>query len=143
MFGGNFAPLGWMFCEGQLLPISENETLFNLIGTTYGGDGVNTFALPNLCGRAAVHQGQGTGLSPYVLGQVAGSESVTLTSGQVGSHAHALMASQQVGSAATPGRFHASCAVTRRPGAAGWSTGPWWRSGRRSRPRSARRPRSW
>ena len=101
--GFNFAPVGWLQCNGQTLPIAQFDVLFSLIGTTYGGDGVNTFALPNLCGRAAVHQGQGTGLAPYVLGQVAGSESVTLTSGQVGSHAHALMASQQVGSAATPG----------------------------------------
>jgi microcystin-dependent protein len=92
-----------MLCSGQTLPIDQFQALFALIGTTYGGDGVTTFALPNLCGRAAVHQGQGPGLSPYVLGQAAGSESVTLIAAQVGSHGHVLMASQQVGSVATPG----------------------------------------
>ena len=70
MFAGNFAPAGWMFCEGQLLPISEYETLFNLIGTTYGGDGQSTFALPDLRGRVPIHTGQGPGLSPYFQGQV-------------------------------------------------------------------------
>ena len=69
MFAGNFQPAGWMFCEGQLLPISENETLFNLIGTTYGGDGQATFGLPDLRGRALIHQGTGAGLSPYVMGE--------------------------------------------------------------------------
>ena len=83
MFGGNFAPAGWMFCSGQLLPISENETLFQLIGTTYGGDGQSTFALPNLQSRLPLHQGSG-----FVLAQVGGAESVTLTTNQIPSHSH-------------------------------------------------------
>jgi microcystin-dependent protein len=82
----NFAPLGWMFCDGQLLPISENETLFNLIGTTYGGDGQSTFALPDLRGRTIVHQG--TGLSTYIIGQTGGVEQVTLTQNQIPQHQH-------------------------------------------------------
>ena len=76
MFAGNFAPAGWMFCEGQLLPISQNETLFQLIGTTYGGDGQETFALPDLRGRAAIGVGQGSGLSEYGLAQTAGADQV-------------------------------------------------------------------
>jgi microcystin-dependent protein len=88
MFGGNFAPAGWMFCEGQLLPISENETLFNLIGTTYGGDGQSTFALPDLRGRVPIHQGNG-----FILAQTGGAESVTLTVPQIPIHTHALVAS--------------------------------------------------
>src|SRR5262245_50066927 len=83
MFAGNFAPAGWMFCSGQLLPISEFETLFNLIGTTYGGDGQSTFALPNLQSRVPIHQGSG-----FVIGQAAGSESVTLTTSQIPNHNH-------------------------------------------------------
>ncbi|HET7881837.1 MAG TPA: tail fiber protein [Acetobacteraceae bacterium] len=100
--GFNFAPVGWLLCNGQTLPISQYQVLFALIGTTYGGDGVNTFALPNLCGRVAVNQGQGPGLSAYVLGQNAGTESVTLTTGQVGAHGHPLRASSQTGTTATP-----------------------------------------
>lgn len=92
MFAGNFAPLGWMFCEGQLLPISENETLFNLIGTTYGGDGQTTFALPDLRGRLPIHQGQGTGLSNHVIGEQGGAESVALTINQLPAHPHAVQA---------------------------------------------------
>src|SRR5438046_2742512 len=88
MFGGNFAPAGWMFCEGQLLPISENETLFNLIGTTYGGDGQSTFALPDLRGRIPLHQGAG-----FVLAEQGGTETVTLVSSQLPAHAHALVGS--------------------------------------------------
>jgi microcystin-dependent protein len=83
MFAGNFAPVGWMLCQGQLLPISENETLFNLIGTTYGGDGQETFALPDLQGRFPLHVGTG-----FALGQTGGAESVTLTSAQIPSHSH-------------------------------------------------------
>lgn len=90
MFAGNFAPAGWMLCQGQLLPISEYETLFNLIGTTYGGDGQSTFALPNLQSRVPIHQGtfQGAG---FTLGQAAGVESVTLTVQQLPAHTHAAM----------------------------------------------------
>jgi microcystin-dependent protein len=101
--GFNFAPVGWFLCNGQTLSIAQYAALYNLLGTTYGGDGVNTFALPNLCGRVAVNQGQGPGLSPYVIGQTAGTENVTLTSNQIGAHQHPLMASQQSGSTATPG----------------------------------------
>lgn len=85
IFAGNFAPSGWMFCEGQLLPISENETLFNLIGTTYGGDGQSTFALPDLRGRIPVHQGNN-----YVLAETGGVEEVTLTTSQIPAHSHPL-----------------------------------------------------
>jgi microcystin-dependent protein len=90
--GFNFAPVGWHVCDGALLQISQNDALFNLIGTTYGGDGQTTFALPDLRGRAVLSTGQGTGLSNYVLGQPGGVESVTLASGQVGSHSHPLSA---------------------------------------------------
>jgi microcystin-dependent protein len=88
MFGGSFAPAGWMLCQGQLVPISENETLFNLIGTTYGGDGQETFGLPNLSGRVPIHQGQGGGLSNYSIGETAGTEQVTLTQQQIPQHNH-------------------------------------------------------
>lgn len=87
MFAGNFAPNGWMFCEGQTLPISENETLFQLIGTTYGGDGQSTFNLPDLRGRVPVHQGAGAG-STFTLAEAAGDESVTLTVQQIPVHSH-------------------------------------------------------
>jgi microcystin-dependent protein len=103
MFGGNFAPAGWVFCDGQLLPISENETLFQLIGTTYGGDGQSTFGVPNLQGRIPIHQGQGPGLSSYTIGEVGGVESVTLTTQQMPVHNHALLASLNVGGASNPG----------------------------------------
>jgi microcystin-dependent protein len=90
MFAGNFAPAGWMFCEGQLLPISENETLFQLIGTTYGGDGQSTFALPDLRGRLPLHQGTFSG-STFILAENGGSESVTLTTQQIPIHTHGLL----------------------------------------------------
>ena len=102
MFAGNFAPAGWMFCEGQLLPISENETLFNLIGTTYGGDGVNNFALPDLRGRVPIHMGTGSGLSTHQIGEAAGVETVTLTSQQIPVHSHAMVASNDIGTLSTP-----------------------------------------
>jgi microcystin-dependent protein len=86
MFAGNFAPAGWMFCSGQLLPISENETLFQLIGTTYGGDGQSTFALPNLQSRVPIHQGNG-----FILAETGGVESVTLTVQQIPVHSHAFL----------------------------------------------------
>ncbi len=90
MFGGNFAPTGWALCQGQTLPISGNDTLFNLIGTTFGGDGQQTFGLPNLQGRVMVHQGQGLGLSAYTLGESLGVEEVTLTTQQIPQHTHAV-----------------------------------------------------
>jgi microcystin-dependent protein len=89
MFGGNFAPAGWAFCSGQLMPISENDVLFNLIGTTYGGDGQETFALPDLQGRLPMHMGTGPGLSPRTIGEMGGVESVTLTTQQTPVHNHA------------------------------------------------------
>jgi microcystin-dependent protein len=85
----NFAPVGWAMCNGQILQISQNTALFALIGTTYGGDGIRTFALPNLQSRVGVHIGQGAGLSPYVLGQVGGVEGVTLLTSQLPAHTHA------------------------------------------------------
>lgn len=88
MFAGNFAPAGWMFCEGQLLPISENETLFQLLGTTYGGDGQSTFALPDLRGRIPIHQGNG-----FILAETGGAEEITLTVSQIPAHSHALLGS--------------------------------------------------
>ena len=92
MFAGNFPPVGWMFCDGQLLPISENETLFQLIGTTYGGDGESTFALPQLQGRIPIHQGNG-----FILAETGGAEEITLTVNQIPAHTHPLLASGDVG----------------------------------------------
>jgi len=92
MFGGDFAPTDWALCNGQLLAISENETLFGLIGTTYGGDGQTNFALPDLRGRAPIHQGTGTGLSPRIIGQAIGAEAVGLTTDQLPQHNHSLTA---------------------------------------------------
>lgn len=93
MFAGNFPPNGWMLCEGQLLPISENETLFQLIGTTYGGDGQSTFAIPNLASRIPIHMGTGPDGTTYQLAEMAGTESVTLTQQQIPSHTHPALAS--------------------------------------------------
>lgn len=90
MFAGNFAPLSWAFCQGQIMPIAQYTPLFALIGTTYGGDGQSTFGLPDLRSRAAIHNGQGPGLSAYQLGQMGGSENVTLTALNVGGHTHAV-----------------------------------------------------
>ncbi len=92
MFAGNFAPLGWAFCDGSLLSIADNDVLFTLIGTTYGGDGITTFALPDLRGRAMVGAGQGPGLANYVEGQVGGAETVTLSVGQIPAHGIAIAA---------------------------------------------------
>ena len=97
IFAGNFAPAGWMFCEGQLLPISENETLFQLIGTTYGGDGESTFALPDLRGRIPLHQGNN-----HVLAETGGAESITLTAAQVPTHTHTVLASTALANQAAP-----------------------------------------
>lgn len=97
MFAGNFAPSGWMFCEGQLLPISENETLFQLIGTTYGGDGQSTFALPDLRGRIPIHQGNG-----FILAETGGAEEITLTVNQIPVHTHPFLASNDSASASSP-----------------------------------------
>ncbi|MEK6374815.1 MAG: tail fiber protein [Acidobacteriota bacterium] len=97
MFAGNFAPAGWMFCEGQLLPISENETLFNLIGTTYGGDGQSTFALPDLRGRIPIHMGNG-----FILAETGGAEEITLTVNQIAAHSHPLLGTTSIVNDANP-----------------------------------------
>ena len=97
MFAGNFAPAGWMFCEGQLLPISENETMFNLIGTTYGGDGQSTFALPDLRGRLPLHQGNG-----FTLAETGGAEEITLTVNQMTAHSHPALGSTSTASTTDP-----------------------------------------
>ena len=101
MFAGNYAPAGWMFCSGQLLPISEYETLFNLIGTTYGGDGQSTFALPNLQGRLPLHMGTGGG-GTYTLAETGGVETVTLTTSTIPQHSHALLASTNAAQQSSP-----------------------------------------
>jgi microcystin-dependent protein len=95
MFAGNFAPVGWAFCDGQLMAISENDALFALLGTTYGGDGQVTFGLPDLRGRIPIHAGAGPGLSPHQLGAMGGAEQVTLTTNQLASHTHTMRASSQ------------------------------------------------
>src|SRR2546430_8431205 len=97
IFAGNFAPAGWMFCEGQLLPISENTTLFQLIGTTYGGDGESTFALPDLRGRLPMHQGNG-----FILAETGGAEEITLTVQQIPAHNHAMLACTNTGNGPNP-----------------------------------------
>ena len=104
IFAGNFPPNGWMFCDGALLPISENETLFQLIGTTYGGDGQSTFQLPDLRGRVPIHQGTdaATGTT-FQLAESAGVETVTLTTQQIPTHSHAMLATNAVGTQANPG----------------------------------------
>lgn len=88
----NFAPKGWAFCDGQILPLSQNTALFSLLGTTYGGDGKSTFALPNIQGSAPMHPGQGPGLSLYVLGEIGGSETVTLLQSEIPTHTHSMRA---------------------------------------------------
>jgi microcystin-dependent protein len=97
MFAGNFAPAGWMFCEGQLLAISENETLFQLIGTTYGGDGQSTFALPDLRGRLPLHFGNG-----FIQAETGGAEEITLTVNQIPAHSHPMLATNDIPALATP-----------------------------------------
>lgn len=102
MFAGNFAPEGWHFCDGSLVPIQEYDALFALIGTTYGGDGQTTFALPDLRGRVPIHNGSGPGLTTRALGQTLGSEDVTLTAPQMPSHNHSLLASNQAPASNSP-----------------------------------------
>lgn len=113
MFAGNFAPAGWMFCEGQLLPISENETLFNLIGTTYGGDGQSTFALPDLRGRVPIHFGNG-----FIQAETGGAEEITLTVNQIAAHSHPYLAV-----AGVPGATSPSNALLGQPTASIYNTG--------------------
>src|SRR5438045_6226416 len=93
LFAGNFAPRAWALCNGQILAISQNTALFSLLGTTYGGNGQTTFALPDLRGRVPLHPGQGPGLAPRSLGETAGTENVTLSTNQMPQHAHQLPAS--------------------------------------------------
>jgi microcystin-dependent protein len=102
LFAGNFAPAGWMTCQGQVLPISEYETLFILIGTTYGGDGQSTFQLPDLQGRVPVHMGTGTSLTPRSLGEAGGAEQVTVTVPQLPAHTHPVNATTAPGTKNTP-----------------------------------------
>lgn len=102
IFAGNFAPRGWAFCNGQLLPIAQNTAVFSLLGTTYGGNGQTTFALPDLRGRVPVHPGQGPGLSVFDLGQVGGAESTTLTVNQMPAHSHVAGATQVASTASRP-----------------------------------------
>jgi microcystin-dependent protein len=102
MVGFNFAPQGWALCNGQLLSISQNTALFSLLGTSYGGDGVSTFAVPNLQGRVPVHQGQGQGLSPYTIGQLGGGETVALTINNLPQHNHAANCSNTPGPNSDP-----------------------------------------
>jgi microcystin-dependent protein len=102
IFPFNFAPKGWAWCDGQLLPLSQNTALFSLLGTTYGGDGKSNFALPDLQGRAPMHPGQGPGLSLHDLGETGGSETVTLLESEIPAHAHALTASQADGNTGSP-----------------------------------------
>jgi microcystin-dependent protein len=102
MFGGNFAPAGWAFCNGQLIPISENDALFTLIGTTYGGDGQETFALPNLQSRVPMHMGTGSDGITYQLAEQGGVETATLTTNQIPIHTHAPLASNDAGTSPSP-----------------------------------------
>ncbi|HBY62506.1 MAG TPA: phage tail protein, partial [Solibacterales bacterium] len=109
MFGGNYAPSGWAICDGQLLPISQNEALFSLLGTTYGGDGQTTFALPDLRGRIPIHYGTGPGLQTRVLGEMGGQETVALLATQMPAHTHGIGCSTGGGAQVSPaGNFWAS-----------------------------------
>lgn len=103
MFAGNFPPNGWRFCDGATLPISENDVLFQLIGTTYGGDGEETFNLPNLCSRTPIHMGTATSGTTYQIGEQAGVETVTLSTQQIPIHTHSLLASLNVSDDPNPG----------------------------------------
>ena len=102
IFPFNFAPKGWAWCDGQLMPLSQNTALFSLLGTTYGGNGKSNFALPDLQGRAPMHPGQGQGLSLHDLGETGGSETVTLLESEIPAHTHAMMAQSQPGQVNSP-----------------------------------------
>jgi microcystin-dependent protein len=102
IFPFNFAPKGWAFCDGQILPLSQNTALFSLLGTTYGGDGKSNFALPNMQGNAPMHPGQGPGLSLHDLGETGGSETVTLLESEIPAHSHGVLASTQAGTVRLP-----------------------------------------
>lgn len=119
IFPFNFAPKGWAFCDGQLMPISQNTALFSLLGTTYGGDGKSNFALPDMQGNAPMHPGQGPGLSLHDLGESGGSETETLLEPEIPAHSHAMMASTQPGEDPSPG---ANEALARSIGASLYQT---------------------
>ena len=116
IFAGNFAPRGWATCDGQILPLSQNTALFSLLGTTYGGNGQSTFALPNLQGSAPLQQGQGNGLSLYDLGEITGTPSVTLLQTEIPSHNHQAQANASGGNQSSPtGNSWSTLGVTRSP----------------------------
>ena len=112
MFAGTFAPAGWQMCNGATLPISENDVLFQLIGTTYGGDGEETFNVPNLCSRLPVHQGTGSFGTTYQIGEAAGVEQVTLTVQQIPSHTHPMLGSANSATGPAPqGQVYAAADI--------------------------------
>jgi microcystin-dependent protein len=115
IFPFNFAPRGWAWCDGQLLPLSQNTALFSLLGTTYGGNGKSNFSLPDLQGRVPVHPGQGPGLSLYDLGQTGGSRTVTLLESEIPAHTHALRAHGAPGDASIPTGFSVASAIGATP----------------------------
>jgi microcystin-dependent protein len=121
IFPFNFAPNGWAFCDGQLLPLSQNTALFSLLGTTYGGDGKSTFALPDLQGGAPMHPGQGPGLSLHDLGEMGGSETVTLLESEVPSHSHQVHATTNPGNLNSPA---GGASLARSSGGFAYVTGP-------------------
>lgn len=125
MFGGSYAPIGWALCDGRLLPISQNSSLFSLLGTTYGGDGKTTFGLPNLQGRAPMHWGDGPGLTPRRLGEAGGESAVTLLANQMPSHQHGASVSAASPDQSTPaGNVPAAATLyTAPPGASQLSSG--------------------
>jgi microcystin-dependent protein len=108
IFGFNFAPKGWAFCNGQLMPLSQNTALFSLLGTIYGGDGKSNFALPDMTGNAPMHPGQGPGLSLHDLGETSGSDSVTLLQSEMPAHSHQLRGSEDDATFKTPAGFYAA-----------------------------------
>lgn len=123
LFSGNFAPVGWMFCQGQLLSIAENSALFSILGTTYGGDGITTFALPNLSGRLALGTGTGPGLPGWQLGQTGGAETATMTSANMPAHSHTVLGSSQSGESTSPQNALLAGYGTSLPPAGPYTTG--------------------
>jgi microcystin-dependent protein len=125
VFGFNFAPVGWAECNGQLLPISQNTALFSLLGTQFGGNGTTNFALPNLQGSFAVHQGPGEGLTPRSMGEVGGSATVTLNVNEMPTHNHLVKCSNKAGTTIDPTGAIFAAAPTGNPPAYAAATGPW------------------
>jgi len=125
IFPFNFAPKGWAWCDGQLLPLSQNTALFSLLGTTYGGDGKSNFALPDLQGRAPMHPGQGPGLSLHDLGETGGSETVSLLESEIPSHSHSLMSQGATGNRTTPVGNSIAWLQVRRPTSRRLRHHPW------------------